>query len=145
MPTGRMPCWSKGAKPDDGGDEMFCHVRDPKHGEGDVAEGNAAKPTKSSTTSSSTHTRWPHLSLRRRSRVLATWRDVETAVDHLVVKALATPRHRVQPQQHSVEDKVRGTYLAPIVWTWIGCLKESMWTNRVSIDMGAQQNTWVAW
>ena len=31
-------------KPDDGGDEMFCHVRDPKHGEGEVDEGNIARP-----------------------------------------------------------------------------------------------------
>ena len=43
-----MPCWnkvngSKIIKPDDGGDDVVCHVRDLKNGEGKVAEGKTAK------------------------------------------------------------------------------------------------------
>ena len=41
-PRRKVP--SSSVKPDDGGDDVFCHVGDPKHGGGDIDEGNAAKP-----------------------------------------------------------------------------------------------------
>ena len=84
-----MPCWSKekGAKiikPDDGGDDVFCHVRDPMNGEVKVVEGNTAGPK------SFTRTCCPHPFLRRPSSVAshkpdqqqhaAWWRDVESTV-----------------------------------------------------------------
>ena len=53
IPSEKMPCWNKEkgfriTQPDDGGDEVFCHEKDLKDGEGSGDEGNTAQPKVSS-------------------------------------------------------------------------------------------------